>query len=168
MSAEWPYRWTATTAFVRGPICGRDGVHIDGCVLSIAVDEHGPRAKLQDRQDTCEKRIRRNDHLVAPRDTESFQRKVNRRRSRSHPHAAARAAVVRELFLEAGDLLPEDVLGRSDYGKHGLVDLLFDRPVLPVEIDKRNAHFDARPSCDVMPSVGETGRPACRTSQESS
>src|SRR5512134_674809 len=64
MSAGWPYRWTGMTAFgLRERAREERGIEHPG--LRIAVDEHRPRAQVDDRVHARDERERRDDHLVA-------------------------------------------------------------------------------------------------------
>ena len=102
-------------------------IHEDRCSADVA-DRGG-------RRDEGERHC---DDLVAGAHPRGEKRQVKRAGSRVHRDAVRRAAVVRELRLEALDLAPEHVGGVRQNAGHGLLDLSLDFPVLRSKIDERN------------------------------
>ena len=116
---------------------GRDLADIEGRRLLVAVDEHRPAPSLRTGSTLAKKVFGGNDHLVSLRDSESLERKLERRRAGATPMQWRVPQYVGELLLEERDLLPEDVARGGDRPQQRRVDLVLDREVLALEIQQR-------------------------------
>ena len=164
MSAGWPNRWTGMMAFVRGVIGALERGGIHRVVVRIDVDEYWRRTGILNRGDGRDERERNGNHLVAGADAGGDQCHVQCARPRVHGHCFPGAAVGGELTLECLDGRAEHELRALEYATHRGVDLGLERPVLHLQIDKRN-HRGAFSRTSTRPLLPQSMR-ASRSGRE--
>ena len=108
--------------------------------VALDVGEHGHGARVHDRLDRREERVRGRDHLVARADAAREQRREQRVGAVRDAEAVSRAAVGGELLLERHGVGPVEQLhpveDRLELAEH----LLLHRGEGGAQIDERDVH----------------------------
>ena len=89
----------------------------------VNVHQHRRRAAQLDGRDRGDGRVRHGDDLVARPHAAGAQRQVKRLSAAAHADAKAHADIVRELALEGGGFLAQDVAALFEHARDGLVNL---------------------------------------------
>src|SRR4051794_17858211 len=117
--------------------CSSRLTHVNQSSL-VAVDKDDVSAQAQRRRHGCEERVCRGDDLVAAPDAERLQPQLQSRSARGDPDTLSRAAILRENFLELGDVRAEDEGRFASCTEQSGVELVLVPLVLCAEIDERN------------------------------
>ena len=120
--------------------CHRPAHRIDVQVVGrrVDVDQHRPRAEPGHASGGGEERKRRRDHLVAFADAGRHQRHQQRVGARRYPDCVRHLEVVGEFALEGEDFLAHDAALAVAHPGDGLEELVAQRPVLGLEVEKRD------------------------------
>ena len=147
-----PYRWTARTAAVRGPIAAATASGSISPLPRSTSTQTATGAGMLHRQRARDERVRRDDHLVAGADARRLQHDRQRRRARRDPDAVAHTAVGGKFGLELLDLLARGRTRSRPARGRGL------RAALRSGVRAAEQGRQMAPrACAVLPHVGRLG-----------
>jgi hypothetical protein len=103
----------------------------------VAIDQHRHRAKRGHRERRGDEGVAGHDHFVARADAHRLEGQAQGVEARAHADGVLRPHHPGELALEGVDLRAEDVLAVHDDVADGGLDLIADRRMMGIEINKR-------------------------------